>query len=156
MKDKNWLDMVKKQGELRHLGSLAVKKAQKGNQASAQEIDFLFRAAFAEKLMTPGQIAKAMGTSKTIISRLIEQLERKSFIVKERDENDKRSYVIKVTNSGKKEIDMMYYYYMDPLYILKHEMGRERFEQLFKLIEEANSILSGKEKSIDRDMFVKR
>lgn len=31
MKDENWLDMVKKQGELRHFGSLAIRKTQKGN-----------------------------------------------------------------------------------------------------------------------------
>lgn len=142
MKDKNWLDMVKKQGELRYLGSLAVKKAQKGNQTSAQEIDFLFRAALSEKPMTPGQLAREMGVSKTIISRLTEQLERKSFIIKERDEVDKRSYVIRVTSSGKEEIDRMYYYYMDPLYELKEKMGDLRFEHLFELIEEANDLLS--------------
>ena len=143
MKDKNWLDMVKKQGELRHFGSLAVRKTQKGNQISAQEIDFLFRAAFAKEVMTPGQLATAMGVSKTIVSRLIEQLEKKAFISKEKDENDKRSYVIRVTDSGKEEIDRMYYYYMNPLYELKERMSESRFEQLFELIEEANDILSG-------------
>lgn len=143
MKDKNWLDMVKKQGELRHFGSLAVRKTQKGNQISAQEIDFLFRAAFAKEVMTPGQLATAMGVSKTIVSRLIEQLEKKAFINKEKDENDKRSYVIRVTDSGKEEIDRMYYYYMNPLYELKERMSESRFEQLFELIEEANDILSG-------------
>ena len=144
MKDKNWLDMVKKQGELRHFGSLAVRKTQKGNQISAQEIDFLFRAAFAKEVMTPGQLATAMGVSKTIVSRLIEQLEKKAFISKEKDENDKRSYVIRVTDSGKEEIDRMYYYYMNPLYELKEKMSESRFEQLFELIEEANDILSGR------------
>lgn len=143
MKDKNWLDMVKKQGELRHFGSLAVRKTQKGNQISAQEIDFLFRAAFAKEVMTPGQLAIAMGVSKTIVSRLVEQLEGKAFISKEKDENDKRSYVVKVTDSGKEEIDRMYYYYMNPLYELKEKMSESRFEQLFELIEEANDILSG-------------
>lgn len=142
MKDENWLDMVKKQGELRHFGSLAVRKTQKGNQISAQEIDFLFRAAFAKDVMTPGQLAIAMGVSKTIVSRLIEQLEKKAFISKEKAENDKRSYVIRVTDSGKEEIDRMYYYYMNPLYELKDRMSKSHFEQLFELIEEANDILS--------------
>ena len=142
MKDENWLDMVKKQGELRHFGSLAIRKTQKGNQISTQEIDFLFRVAFAKELMTPGQLAMAMGVSKTIISRLTEQLERKKFISKERDEIDRRSYVIRVTDSGKEEIDRMYYYYMNPLYELKEKMSELQFRQLFELIEEANNILS--------------
>lgn len=80
--------------------------------------------------------------SKTIISRLTEQLERKKFISKERDEIDRRSYVIRVTDSGKEEIDRMYYYYMNPLYELKEKMSELRFRQLFELIEEANNILS--------------
>ena len=108
----------------------------------SQEIDFLFRVAFAKELMTPGQLAMAMGVSKTIISRLTEQLERKKFISKERDEIDRRSYVIRVTDLGKEEIDRMYYYYMNPLYELKEKMSELRFRQLFELIEEANNILS--------------
>lgn len=80
--------------------------------------------------------------SKTIISRLTEQLERKKFISKERDEIDRRSYVIRVTDSGKEEIDRMYYYYMNPLYELKEKMSELQFRQLFELIEEANNILS--------------
>lgn len=80
--------------------------------------------------------------SKTIISRLTEQLERKKFISKERDEIDRRSYVIRVTDLGKEEIDRMYYYYMNPLYELKEKMSELRFRQLFELIEEANNILS--------------
>ena len=92
--------------------------------------------------MTPGQLAMAMGVSKTIISRLTEQLERKKFISKERDEIDRRSYVIRVTDLGKEEIDRMYYYYMNPLYELKEKMSELRFRQLFELIEEANNILS--------------
>ena len=98
--------------------------------------------AFAKELMTPGQLAMAMGVSKTIISRLTEQLERKKFISKERDEIDRRSYVIRVTDLGKEEIDRMYYYYMNPLYELKEKMSELRFRQLFELIEEANNILS--------------
>ena len=100
MKDENWLDMVKKQGELRHFGSLAIRKTQKGNQISAQEIDFLFRVAFAKELMTPGQLAMAMGVSKTIISRLTEQLERKKFISKERDEKQSLTCAAAHVNAG--------------------------------------------------------
>ena len=36
MKDKNWMEMVKKQGDLRHFGSLAIKKAQKKEQKDTE------------------------------------------------------------------------------------------------------------------------
>ncbi len=133
--------MVKKQGELRHFGNMTIKKAKKGKLTSAQEIDLLFHAALAKEPITPGQLSSQMGVSKTIISRLIEQLERKHFIDKQMDAADKRSYVIRVTASGKKEIDNMYNYYLSPLYLLKDKMGHDRFEMLFTLIEEADRIL---------------
>ena len=41
-----------------------------------------------------------------------------------------------------KEIDDMYYYYLNPLYTLKENMTEEDFEQLFKLIRQANKILA--------------
>ena len=42
MKDKNWTDIVSKQGDLRHFASMAIRKSGKSEHTSAQEIDFLF------------------------------------------------------------------------------------------------------------------
>ncbi|MGF0065250.1 MarR family winged helix-turn-helix transcriptional regulator [Lachnospiraceae bacterium SGI.085] len=142
MKDKNWIEIVKKQTELRHFGSMAIRKAQKGEHISAQEIDLLFRAACAREAVTPGQLAVAMGVRKTVISRLVEHLAAKQYIEKEPVKTDKRSYKLRVTDEGKKEIDRMYYYYLNPLYVLKEGMGEDRFEELFELIFEANQILA--------------
>ena len=65
MKDKNWTDIVSKQGDLRHFASMAIRKSGKSEHASAQEIDFLFRIALSEEPLTPRQITSAMGISKT-------------------------------------------------------------------------------------------
>lgn len=145
MKDKNWIEIVRKQTELRYFGSMAIRKAQKGEHISAQEIDLLFRAAYAREAVTPGQLAEAMGVRKTVVSRLIEQLAAKEYIEKKPVKADKRSYQLLVTEKGKREIDRMYHYYLNPLYTLKEGMGEERFEELFKLILEANQILAGKQ-----------
>lgn len=83
MKDKNWTDIVSKQGDLRHFASMAIRKSGKSEHASAQEIDFLFRIALSEEPLTPRQITSAMGISKTIVSRLTDHLESKGFICKE-------------------------------------------------------------------------
>lgn len=141
-KDKYWREMIRKQGELRHFGSMAIRKSSKGDLTSAQEVDLLFRVALSGGMMTPGQLAADMGVSKTIISRLIDSLEKKALIRKERTLNDRRSYGIRVTEEGKEEVDRMYYYYLDPLYILREQMASDDFEKLFSLIEEANTILN--------------
>ena len=135
-KDKYWREMIRKQGELRHFGSMAIRKSSKGDLASAQEVDLLFRVALSGGMMTPGQLAADMGVSKTIISRLIDSLEKKATL------NDRRSYGIRVTDDGKEEVDRMYYYYLDPLYTLREQMTSDDFEKLFRLIEVANTILS--------------
>ena len=105
-KDKYWREMIRKQGELRHFGSMAIRKSSKGDLASAQEVDLLFRVALSGGMMTPGQLAADMGVSKTIISRLIDSLEKKALIIKERTLNDRRSYGSRVTDDGKEEIAM--------------------------------------------------
>lgn len=86
-KDQNWREMIRKQGELRHFGSMAIRKSSKGDMVSAQEVDLLFRTALSVGMMTPGQLALDMGVSKTIISRLIESLEKKGFD-RERENTD--------------------------------------------------------------------
>ena len=103
-KDKYWREMIRKQGELRHFGSMAIRKSSKGDLVSAQEVDLLFRVALSGGMMTPGQLAADMGVSKTIISRLIDSLEKKALIIKERTLNDRRSYGIRVTDDGKEEV----------------------------------------------------
>ena len=135
MKDKNWTDIVSKQGDLRHFASMAIRKSGKSEHTSAQEIDFLFRIALSEEPLTPRQITNAMGISKS-----------KGFICKEASASDRRSYCIRITGAGKDEIDRMYYYYLDPLYTLQKNMKKEKFETLFQLIREANEILSSQKK----------
>ena len=102
MKDKKWKDMIEKHGELRFFSSMAIKKAHKGQSTSAQELDMLFRVALSKEKVTPGYLKDAMGISKTIISRLIEQLENKQLIEKIRTNEDKEDYTLIITGKGKK------------------------------------------------------
>ncbi|MBS7008091.1 MarR family winged helix-turn-helix transcriptional regulator [Anaerostipes sp.] len=138
MKDKNWLESMKKLGAVRLFSSLYVKKSRKGALTSAQEVDLLFRTAFAGDKMTPLELSRAMGASKTIVSRLIEDLKEKKLITKLYNRGDKRSYSLKITEEGKEELDRMYHYYLGPLYELQENLGEENFELLMKLIEKAN------------------
>lgn len=146
MKDENWIDMMEKHGELRLFGSLAVRKSRKGAAASAQEVDMLFRVALSNQQITPHELSQAMGASKTIISRLIDNLTEKELIAKRYNMNDGRSYSLMVTQKGKEELDSMCYYYLGPLYNMQKGMGREEFEELLRLIRKANRILAEKNK----------
>ena len=74
---------------------------------SAQEVDLLFRTALAKDLITPLDLSRAMGTSKTIVSRLIEDLNRKKLITKSYNREDKRSYSLSITEQGKRELDRL-------------------------------------------------
>lgn len=140
-KDKNWIQMMEDLGELRLFGSLSIKKSRKGAAASAQEVDMLFRIALAKTAVTPGELSQAMGASKTIISRLIDQLTEKELITKQYDREDGRSYSLRITEQGKEELDHLYYYYLSPLYRIKEGLGEEQFTELLRLIREANGIL---------------
>ena len=141
MKDNNWKQIVQMHGTLRLFCNLAIRKTPKGEALSAQEIDLMYHVALSKEAVTPGMLTSTMGISKTMISRLIDGLTQKGMILKKKSTTDKRSYSIVVTQKGKKEIDNAYQYYMEPIYHLQKEMGKEDLETLFSTIEQANEIL---------------
>ena len=141
MKNNNWKQIVQMHGTLRLFCNLAILKTPKGEALSAQEIDLLDHVALSKEAVTPGMLTSTMGISKTMISRLIDGLTQKGMILKKKSTTDKRSYSIVVTQKGKKEIDNAYQYYMEPIYRLQKEMGKEDLYTLFSTIEQANEIL---------------
>lgn len=143
MKDKDWKQIVQMHGTLRLFCNLAIRKTPKGEALSAQEIDLMYHVALAKEAITPRALASIMGISKTSISRLVDGLSQKGMITKEKSRTDKRSYSIFITDKGKKEIDAVYQYYMEPLYLLRQKMGKEDVSDLFSKIELANEILAG-------------
>lgn len=138
-KDENWIEAMKNLGDIRLFCSLHLKKTRKGALTSAQEVDMLFRVALSSNPITPLELSHAMGISKTIVSRLIESMAGKKLIEKVYNKVDKRSYFLKITEEGKEELDSMYYYYLDPLYELQENLGKESYQQLMKLINMANT-----------------
>ena len=137
-KDKNWIEAMQDLGDIRLFASLYLQKARKGALTSAQEVDMLFRVALSNGSVTPLDLSHVMGISKTIVSRLIENLSGKGLVEKTYNEGDKRSYFLKVSETGKEELDSMYYYYLNPLYALKKGLGEADYGQLMELIDRAN------------------
>ncbi len=136
--DPHWRISMEQLGAIRLFTSHYVRKSTKHSLTSAQEIDLLFRVALAQNPITPLFLHQQMGISKTTVSRLLDQLDRKKLLVKVHDQEDQRSYSLRITTAGKQELDNTYHYYLAPFYHLKEVLGAEDFSCSLSLIEKAN------------------
>lgn len=83
-------------------------------------------------------LSKIMGVNKTIISRIIDSLNKGGYIVKIKDPRDKRSYFVSITELGREKVNKIYNYYLSPIYELHRKLGEEDFSKLIYYIEKAN------------------
>lgn len=145
MQEYDWHDMMNYMQDIRVFCSLNVKRAKKDGITSAQELDFLSRIALSNVPMTPHDLSLAMSLNKSAISRLIIHLEKKGFLQKVQSPTDHRSYTLMLTENGHIELNQTYQYYLGPVYALRKSLGEEKFIELTKLINEANTLLQSKE-----------
>lgn len=140
MKDYTWMDMMEIMQDIRLFSSLHIRHSKKEGITTAQEMDLLSRIVFAKTPLTPHELTSQMGLCKSAVSRLIEHLEKKGFLMKQKSEQDKRSYVLLITEQGNQELDQTYRYYLEPVYHLKRVMGEAEFSSLTKQIKLANQL----------------
>ncbi len=146
MKNFDWIDMMEKMQEIRLFSSLHVRGKRKG-ATSPQEVDILSRIILSDTPLTPLDLSVLTGLHKSAVSRLIESLENKEFLIKEYSQKDKRSYVLHVTDKGNQELQQTYQHYLEPIYKLRRTLGEQRFESLLLQIKEANHMIQHKEES---------
>ena len=144
MEDYDWIDMMEKMQEIRLFASLNIRGKRNGN-TSPQELDILSRIIMSDTALTPLDMSVITGLNKSAVSRLIERLEKKEFLKKKYNKNDKRSYTLHITESGNQELNQAYRHYLEPVYKLRRTIGEERFKSLTSQIKEANYILQNKE-----------
>lgn len=144
MENVNWIDMMEKMQDIRLFSSLHVRRAKKGDITSSQELDMLSRIGLSEVARTPLELTVQTGLSKSAVSRLIEHLEKKEFIIKQFNSKDKRSYTLHITEKGNQALEHTYRYYLEPIYHLRRTIGEERFESLTTQIKEANRMLQNR------------
>lgn len=137
-----WIVMLEKMQDIRQFCGNHVKRAIKGGITSAQELDFLSRLELTKEKRTPQHLCAEMGVLKSVISRLTEHLEQKGFVEKTTSCQDKRSYELTITSTGREELRRTYAYYLEPVYRLKESLGEEDFEQLLSLIRRSNQLES--------------
>ena len=138
MGEADWKYMMEKMQEIRLFSRTMIRRATKEYKISAEQLELLSYLSISKERITPMDLSKIMGVNKTIISRIIEQLSSNGYLIKERDENDKRSYFVYITEKGNKQVNLIYDYYLHPIYELRRRLGEEEFIEFMKYIENAN------------------
>ena len=138
MEDLNWIYMLEKMQNIRYFSRIMIRRATKEYQIPAEHLDLLSQLAVKKEKMTPMTLSKIMKVNKTIISRIIEQLNNKGYLIKTKDENDKRSYFVSITELGEEQLRNIYKHYLGPIYDLRKKLGEDDFSKLMACIEEVN------------------
>ena len=138
MPELKWIYMMEKMQEIRLFGRTLIRRTSKEYSIPAQHLDLLSQLAYHKESMTPMALSKVMGVNKTIISRIIEKLSEENYVTKTKDQHDKRSYSVSITDLGLEQLDSIYKYYLGPIYKLREKLGEEDFFELMSYIEKAN------------------
>ena len=137
MEDKNWLQMLTIQQELRHFARATLTQSQK---LTASELELLSRIYLQTEASTPLDLSRQSGMKKEAVSRCLRKLSEKHFISKKKLPEDERSYVLALTEEGRQALAESYGPILQPLYWLKRKMGGE-FDELMELIQTANRLM---------------
>lgn len=137
MDNEKLIEMLKNMQELRIFCNNISQRNIEEKVASMQELDLLSRVNMSKNI-TSLELCNSMNLSKPAVSRLINRLIKKGLLKKERSEEDKRVYYLKLTNEGIEETKNVYLYYLDPLLKIKDAIGDNEFEKLINLIKLSN------------------
>ena len=142
MEKKEFIYMMEKMNEVRLFSRSLIIHSTIKNKRTAQEYDLLSQLVLHNEGMTPANLSKAMYLNKTIVSRLVDKLNKDGYVTKKQDEYDKRSYSVFITDYGKEELFKIYELYLSPINELRLKLGDEEFFNLISCIEKANKIMN--------------
>jgi DNA-binding MarR family transcriptional regulator len=132
------MDMIDKMQEIKLFSRSIIQRSSKEYEIPAQHLELLSQLLTHKEGLTPMQISKIMGVNKTIISRVIDSLSKGGYVLKTKDEIDKRSYIVSITELGIEKVDKIYTYYLSPIYRLRKVLGNQDFFELMSYIQKAN------------------
>lgn len=94
------------------------------------------------------ELGRRLNTTQPAVTQLVNRLEAKGLVVREADENDRRSVLVRATQQGFKAFKKEYELTLDAMDEIVARMGDERAEQLFELLGEfaecAQSVIGDK------------
>lgn len=129
---------MEKMQDIRLFSRTIIRRTTKEYKIPSQHLDLLSQLALHKESMTPMTLSKIMGVNKTVISRIIEKLSEGGYLIKYKDQIDKRSYSVSITDLGIEQLDKIYKYYLEPIYKLRSKLGDEEFFKLMSCIEKSN------------------
>ena len=138
MNDSDCIYMIEKMQEISLFSRQIIHRATKEYEIPAQYLDLLSQLLIHKEGLTPMQLSKIMGVNKTIISRVIDKLNNGGYVIKTKDEIDKRSYIVSITELGIEKVDKIYTYYLSPIYKLRKVLGNQDYFELMSYIQKAN------------------
>lgn len=130
--------MMEKMQDIRFFSRTIIRRTTKEYKIPSQHLDLLSQLALHKESMTPMTLSKIMGVNKTVISRIIDKLSEGGYLIKHKDQIDKRSYSVSITDLGIEQLDKIYKYYLEPIYKLRSKLGDEEFFKLMSCIEKSN------------------
>ena len=142
MEKKEFIYMMEKMNEVRLFSRSLIIHSTIKNKRTAQEYDLLSQLVLHNEGMTPANLSKAMYLNKTILSRLVDKLNKDGYVTKKQDEYDKRSYSVFITEYWKEELFKIYELYLSPINELRLKLGDEEFFNLISCIEKANKLMN--------------
>ncbi len=106
-----------------------------------QEGRILFDLYYKENIKA-SDLVSSLNMDKGYLSRILKQLERKKLIIKINSGNDKRSYLIKLTQLGKKEFENLNKATDKQVANILNQLSAKECEQLMKNIQSMKIILN--------------
>lgn len=91
--------------------------------------------------VTAGKLSEDIGVSEARITALIKKMEKRGYIVKEKDSSDARITIIKLSEKGKKTADTIRKNLRSNIEIVIDSIGMGKIEQYIKLTTEINGII---------------
>lgn len=92
---------------------------------SKGEIGTLYYLTFIEDNISAGVLAEMLQISSARVAKLLNTLEKKNYIIRVKDEHDKRKIVVKITDDGKNLITSMRNNVCDMLSYIIDEIGMD-------------------------------
>lgn len=143
MSETDWLEMLSCQQLLHRLSRELLSQSQKKTLTNS-ELELLSMLYLHKEDNTPLALSRSTGMKKEAVSRCLRQLFDRDCIQKKPHPRDERSYIITLTEIGRKELRENYGLILTPFYELKRQMGSD-FDTLFELMREADQQLDSKE-----------
>lgn len=93
-------------------------------------------------------IAPALGTESTSLSRIINSLEKEKLIIRKANKDDRRKIKIVLTAKGKQKKELAKTYVRDFNLRVEEKIGRTRIEEFFKTINDIVELAEQKTKEL--------